>query len=1003
MTQTLERRRAYSVVLSVLATALAALLCPSISLAQTGACCVGTVCSLRTLASCDGILGDWLGPGTTCAGSPCASPPATCCVGTTCSIQNSSQCANAGGIYLGGTTCAPNPCSGSCCVNGNCSLTSSPACITAGGSWQRFGSCSPNNCPGPCCENGQCTITILSRCTGSWTPGGTCFPNACPAPQCDFGVTANTGGRTTGVARITGTTGLLVARGTTLEIFNAVNPNAPVPFSPPRRISLQAQAVKIVVSSTGNRVFASLEDGSVLCATILSSPQLLIVDPVYIQNAGSRIAVTDLEVDGDRVFVPRTINQQQGVTSYLSIYQYNGTGNPQRLSQFEPALQNFRIDRIARVGNTLWLGMHGDQLTTYAIEGWDISNSAAPVRRSTIAGFADLDQGETNISGMHAIGNKLLVSFYNVRTGVGLPNAGDNLRAADVTNPASPVWQPEFVLGGQVQCMSANGNQLRVGLGNGIQTWDTTNPAALVLLGTLANSSSSPLQISSGTPDYVALGRSGLQTASFANPSAAQVLATLTPLPAGGGLTRQLGNTSVVWDYEFETLRVFDYSLQEGQQLRGSIAASIPYADLMELTTITTGSRLLICVGDSVNGDIKIFDVTSSTSPTLRAVIAGAGVWRMCATASRLYVITSSAQLKIYDLNPTTPTLLSTTQYGGTRFDYTCMTSWQNGSTQALALGTASFGLWLLDATNAASPQLASVYSPVVGYSVNSLVKGASFLYVSASSSTSGSRLESLQVTNLASPTALYVSGANLGGGEATSFSSLNYVSVPTGKFLFGITTGGFGAVLMDIGGPLGESVISRIFGEGLPASALEAAVNPTGSLVLSTGSGGFQQMALPQSWAPGFSAPAPGRRTACLGSSAVVQAQASASPATITYQWFRSGNPSIPLANGPTPWGSIITGATTPTLTISNIRSLEAGTSYFCRATNSCGPSDSRVVELNVCIADFNCTNTLTVQDVFDFLAAWFTAQPLADVNSSGSLTVQDIFDFLTVWFTGC
>jgi hypothetical protein len=41
-------------------------------------------------------------------------------------------------------------------------------------------------------------------------------------------------------------------------------------------------------------------------------------------------------------------------------------------------------------------------------------------------------------------------------------------------------------------------------------------------------------------------------------------------------------------------------------------------------------------------------------------------------------------------------------------------------------------------------------------------------------------------------------------------------------------------------------------------------------------------------------------------------------------------------------------------------------------------------------------------VQDIFDFLAAWFAASPLADVNAVSGVTVQDIFDFLAAWFAG-
>jgi hypothetical protein len=54
-------------------------------------------------------------------------------------------------------------------------------------------------------------------------------------------------------------------------------------------------------------------------------------------------------------------------------------------------------------------------------------------------------------------------------------------------------------------------------------------------------------------------------------------------------------------------------------------------------------------------------------------------------------------------------------------------------------------------------------------------------------------------------------------------------------------------------------------------------------------------------------------------------------------------------------------------------------------------------------CPADFNGVGGLNVQDIFDFLAAWFAGNPAADFNHAGGLGVQDIFDFLGAWFGGC
>ncbi len=54
-------------------------------------------------------------------------------------------------------------------------------------------------------------------------------------------------------------------------------------------------------------------------------------------------------------------------------------------------------------------------------------------------------------------------------------------------------------------------------------------------------------------------------------------------------------------------------------------------------------------------------------------------------------------------------------------------------------------------------------------------------------------------------------------------------------------------------------------------------------------------------------------------------------------------------------------------------------------------------------CLADYNQSGSVTVQDIFDFLGGYFTQNTQADINASGSVTVQDIFDFLAAYFTGC
>jgi hypothetical protein len=55
------------------------------------------------------------------------------------------------------------------------------------------------------------------------------------------------------------------------------------------------------------------------------------------------------------------------------------------------------------------------------------------------------------------------------------------------------------------------------------------------------------------------------------------------------------------------------------------------------------------------------------------------------------------------------------------------------------------------------------------------------------------------------------------------------------------------------------------------------------------------------------------------------------------------------------------------------------------------------------LCPADYNGDGVMSVQDIFDFLAAWFAGDLDADFNGDCTLAVQDIFDFLGAWFAGC
>lgn len=68
---------------------------------------------------------------------------------------------------------------------------------------------------------------------------------------------------------------------------------------------------------------------------------------------------------------------------------------------------------------------------------------------------------------------------------------------------------------------------------------------------------------------------------------------------------------------------------------------------------------------------------------------------------------------------------------------------------------------------------------------------------------------------------------------------------------------------------------------------------------------------------------------------------------------------------------------------------------------------SNALYAQMNVvfpfCLADYNGSGSVSVQDIFDFLAGFFSGNVRADINQTGQVTVQDIFDFLQAYFVGC
>jgi len=114
-----------------------------------------------------------------------------------------------------------------------------------------------------------------------------------------------------------------------------------------------------------------------------------------------------------------------------------------------------------------------------------------------------------------------------------------------------------------------------------------------------------------------------------------------------------------------------------------------------------------------------------------------------------------------------------------------------------------------------------------------------------------------------------------------------------------------------------------------------------------------------------------PSTQSVLSGASAAFSVTANGS-GPLTFQWRRNGSPLVDGGN--------ISGATTMTLTVNPTAIFDNASAFDCIVSNSCRSARSDPASLSVaprCRADFNNNGSVSVQDVFDFLAAYFANCP--------------------------
>ncbi len=141
---------------------------------------------------------------------------------------------------------------------------------------------------------------------------------------------------------------------------------------------------------------------------------------------------------------------------------------------------------------------------------------------------------------------------------------------------------------------------------------------------------------------------------------------------------------------------------------------------------------------------------------------------------------------------------------------------------------------------------------------------------------------------------------------------------------------------------------------------------------------------------------------TTCVGGSAQFEALGTGG-APLSYQWRRDG---LVLQDGETPVGSQISGATTPTLVITNAAESDEG-DYDVVISNSCGSVTTQPATLTVCAclacpADFNQDGGIDGTDVSYFFDRWEVGNCDADVNADGGTDGADVDAFFAAWEAG-
>ncbi|GMU84102.1 MAG: hypothetical protein AMXMBFR47_39720 [Planctomycetota bacterium] len=151
------------------------------------------------------------------------------------------------------------------------------------------------------------------------------------------------------------------------------------------------------------------------------------------------------------------------------------------------------------------------------------------------------------------------------------------------------------------------------------------------------------------------------------------------------------------------------------------------------------------------------------------------------------------------------------------------------------------------------------------------------------------------------------------------------------------------------------------------------------------------------------FTGPAPA--SACIGASASFSVTATGTSPAFT--WYHG---SAPLSDGPTGNGSVISGASGPTLVISGVTAADGG-EYSCAVINACGGDVSPAATLTVstcggCVGDVDEDLDVDLADLAQLLAHFGddgASHDDGDLDGDGDVDLSDLAALLSNFGTEC